>query len=183
MKDSPRHLAFSIGLLLLLNLFMGVQILYAEEKNATTNQQINLGEDPGPVYTDVIRKWAAQTDFAKNAAEMAVGKLKLDMQKDPKLQKVMTPAMIADLQQYFYELFISAETMTNLAKVYSQYFTLDEMNDLIQFYKTPLGQKLVKFNAEITIKTQQIGINLYNNHRKRFMEVIAKHINKPLKAE
>lgn len=140
------------------------------------SQTDSIGEDPGPIYTQVVRQWVDVTRFAKNAAEVAAGKLKLDMQNDPRLQKIVTPAFIADLEQFFYELFISPETIRQLAALYAQYFTLDEMQDLINFYKTPLGQKLIKSNSEIMLKSQKIGMNLLRKHQREYMEVVKKYI-------
>lgn len=155
------------------------QSTQSAEKPSDKNKQggpIPIGEDPGPVYTQMIRQWVDVTRFAKNAAEVAAGKLKLDMQNDPRLQKIVTPAFIADLEQFFYELFISPETIKQLAQLYAQYFTLDEMQELINFYKTPLGQKLIKSNSEIMLKSQQIGMNLLKKHQREYMEVVKKYI-------
>jgi hypothetical protein len=147
-----------------------------QTKEQTQTQSDLIGEDPGPVYSQMVRQWVDVTRFAKNAAEVAAGKLKLDMQNDPRLQKIVTPAFIADLEQFFYELFISPETIKQLAALYAQYFTLDEMQELINFYKTPLGQKLIKSNSEIMLKSQKIGMNLLRKHQREYMEVVKKYI-------
>ncbi len=153
----------------------------AEEKKAATQpaadaQPFFIGEDPGPVYTQMVAQWAQATNFAKNASDVAVAKLKSDMEKDPKLAKIISPALIADLEQFFYELFASRETTTELSKLYAQYFSLDEMNELVKFYKTPLGVKLIKSNAELTIKSQQIGANLFKKHENQYIRVLAKYL-------
>lgn len=135
-----------------------------------------IGEDPGPIYTQMVSQWAQATNFAKNASDVAVAKLKSDMQRDPKLAKIVTPALIADLEQFFYELFASRETTGELAKLYAQYFTLEEMNELVKFYKTPLGVKLIKTNPELTIKSQQIGANLFKKHENDYIKVLAKYM-------
>lgn len=154
--------------------------LNADIPNGTEQKEqsriVPVGEDPGPVYTQMVRQWVEVTRFAKNAAEVATGKLKLDMQRDPRLQKIVTPEFTADLEQFFYELFISPETIKQLAQLYAQYFTLDEMQELINFYKTPLGQKLIKSNSEIMIKSQQIGLNLLRRHEREYMEVLKKYL-------
>lgn len=142
---------------------------------------LDMGEDPGPVYTRLVKEWADTTRFAQNASEVAVGKLELDMQSDPELRKLLSKPLIADLQQFFYELFISPETVHALAKVYAQYFTLDELNELIQFYRSPLGKKLIKNNAELTLKTQQVGMELLKEHEKSYMKIIAKYVSKEKK--
>lgn len=180
-----------ISLLTFLSVFAVAMSLYAENEVKKPNAEVGknseastaesqpdlaLGEDPGPVYTQMVKQWVEITRFAKNAAEVAAGKLKLDMQNDPRLQKIVTPAFIADLEQFFYELFISPETIKQLAQLYAQYFTLDEMQELINFYKTPLGQKLIKTNSEIMLKSQRIGMNLLKKHQREYMEVVKKYI-------
>lgn len=153
----------------------------AEEKKATSKPADDakpyfIGEDPGPLYTQAVTQWAEATNFAKNTSDAAVMKLKADMAKDPKLSKMVTSAFTADLEQFFYELFASRETMRELAKLYSQYFTLDEMIDLVIFYKSPLGIKLVKHNMELTTKSQQIGANLFKRHENEYLKVLAKYL-------
>lgn len=180
MKSLLRHKF--ISLLTFFSVLVVTMSLYAEshtQKPAEPSKQQGLsalGEDPGPVYTQMVKQWVEVTRFAKNAAEVTAGKLKLDMEHDPRLQKVVTPEFVADLEQFFYELFISPETIKQLAQLYAQYFTLDEMQELINFYKTPLGQKLIKSNSEIMLKSQQIGMNLLKKHQREYMEVVKKYI-------
>ncbi len=145
-------------------------------KPADETKPYFIGEDPGPVYTQLVAQWAQATNFAKNASDAAVAKLKSDMEKDPKLKKIISPAFTADLEQFFYELFASRETTTELAKLYSQYFSLDEMNELVKFYQSPLGVKLIKSNAELTVKSQQIGANLFKKHENEYIKVLAKYL-------
>ncbi len=142
-----------------------------------------LAEDPGPVYTQMIMQWAKETHFAQNAAEVIVAKFKLDMENNPKMKAAMTPELIADLEQFFYELFLSPETIKELAALYAQYFTLDDMQDLIKFYQSPVGQKLIKNDPAIKIGTQHIGEALLKRHEKEYMGVIAKHLVPQKKAE
>lgn len=146
---------------------------------AAAQQQNTLGEDPGPVYVQIVKRWAEVTHFAQNAAQVSVSKLKIDLSNDPKLKNMVTTEFVTDLEQFFYELFASQETIVNLAKLYAQYFTLEEMQELINFYATPLGQKLVKNNTELMLKSQQIGMMLLKKHEKQYMEVVAKYI-KPI---
>lgn len=127
-------------------------------------------------YYQVMKQWAETTNFAKNGAEIATNKLKLELDADPKYAKVASPEFIADMEQFFYELFISQETMVELTKLYSQYFTLSEMQQLIAFYKTPLGQKLVKTNSELMTKSQIISTDLLRKNQKKYMELVGKYI-------
>jgi hypothetical protein len=135
-----------------------------------------LGEDPGPVYTQMVLQWAKVTNFAQNAAEVIVGKFKLDMENDPKMKKLVTPALMGDLEQFFYELFLSPETIGYLSRLYAQYFTLDDMAELLKFYQSPVGQKLIKADATLKVKTQLIGQDLLVRHQKDYMKIVAKYL-------
>lgn len=141
----------------------------------TGGPALDMGEDPGPLYTRLVKEWMDTTHFAKNTAELAVGKLQIDMQNDPQLQKIVSKNLIADLQQFYYEILIAPETVQAMARVYAQYFTLDEMQELIVFYRTPIGQKWVKANADISLKTQRIAIELLKKNEKGYVKIIAKY--------
>lgn len=177
MKNGLKRVIAGSSVGLILCLFLGNSSVFAQEaQNQSPAQQADpIGEDPGPVYTQMITQWAKVTNFAQNAAKVIVGRIKIEIQNDPKLQNILTPAFEADLEQFFYELFLSQQTIKELAKLYAQYFTLDEMQDLLKFYQSPMGQKLIKSDAEIKLKTQQIGMILFKNHQKEYMKLIAKH--------
>ncbi len=162
---------------------MSTPALSVEKKDnkekINTQAPINMNE-PSPLYLVVMKQWAVTTNFAADSANVIVQKLKMSMEQDPEVKKILTPAFIADLQQFIYELFISNDAITALAKVYSDYFTIDEMQDLLIFYNTPLGKKLVKAEPELVIKTQEVGINLLKKNQRAYMELIAKYTGRKL---
>lgn len=137
-----------------------------------------MGEDPGPVYTQIVLQWAKTTHFAENAAKVIVGKFELEMENDPKIKQVMSKELLEDLEQFFYELFLSGETIKALAALYAQYFTIDDMQDLIKFYQSPVGQKLIKADPELKVKTQKIGEMLLKKHEKEYMAIVGKYLVK-----
>ncbi len=133
-------------------------------------------EKPSKDYVVLIRQWAQASDFAKNTADITVNKIIREMKKDPKLEKYESPDLSADLKQFFYEQFSSDEMMQQLATMYQEYFSIEEMMALINFYNTPLGQKVVKSNAALAIKSQQVGGEILKKHEKDYMKIIAKYI-------
>jgi hypothetical protein len=137
-----------------------------------------LGEDPGPVYNKAMQEWVKTTDFARNASKVIVEKMKVDMRHDPKMKEIMSPKLFADLEQFFYELFNSPEMIKDLSIVYAQYFSLDELSDMLKFYQSSAGQKLIKVDPELKMKIQQISADLLKKHDKEYMKVIGKYINK-----
>lgn len=157
----------------------GQEAKSADDKKVDTQKPIDMNE-PSPLYLVVMKQWAITTNYASDSATVIVQKLKLAMEADPEIKRIVTPAFIADLQQFIYELFISNDAIMSLAKVYSQYFTIDEMQDLLAFYNTPLGKKLVKAEPQLVIKTQEVGMNLLKKNQRAYMELIAKYAGKPL---
>ena len=49
------------------------------------------------------------------------------------------------------------EVMTQMVPVYSKHFTAAEIKDLIKFYESPIGKKLVKEQPEMIREAMQIG--------------------------
>lgn len=133
-------------------------------------------EGPGPLYVSVVQQWAKETNFAYNASQVIIGKLQLDIENDPKLSQAWSKGLKQDLEQYFYELFYDPQMIEQLAQIYSQYFTLDDMLDLLKFYKSPIGQKLIKVDPELKVKTQQLGNALLKKHQKEYMLIVGKYI-------
>lgn len=131
---------------------------------------------PSPEYVNVMSQWAEVTNFSKNASDAAVEKITENLQKSPKNKKLITPELISDLRQFFYELFGSKKMMANLASAYSEYYTLDELLALIQFYKTPLGQKVIKSNEPLSEKIQLLASQLLKENENAYMVIVGKHI-------
>ncbi|MBS0286560.1 MAG: DUF2059 domain-containing protein [Proteobacteria bacterium] len=131
---------------------------------------------PSGDYVKLVRQWAQITDFAKNASTVAVDKINKDLAKDPKSQMLVSPTLTSDLKQFFYEQFNSDEMMARLATIYQQYFTIEEMMALINFYNTPLGQKIIQSNQVIALQSEQMGGELLKKHEKDYMQIISKYL-------
>jgi uncharacterized protein len=84
------------------------------------------------------------------------------------------------LVDLFFEKFIAKMDLQKLldlaVPIYDKYFSDEDIKGLIQFYKTPLGQKAVKvlpqLTGELTEAGQQMGAVV---GRQSMMEVIAEH--------
>ncbi|MFI4937258.1 MAG: DUF2059 domain-containing protein [Candidatus Berkiellales bacterium] len=172
---------FLLSFCLIIQGFAANEAMPANPKTPAPSE-LSVGEDPGPVYTQLIHDWATVTHFAKNAADVSVDKLTFELKADPRYANLVTPNFIADLTQFFYELYLSPETMSLMARLYAQFFTLDEMAELIKFYKTPLGQKLVKSDNDLTIKTEQISYILLKKHELQYRKVLQKYL-KPIQEQ
>jgi hypothetical protein len=173
-SDNQMNAKMIVTLMFLLS-FVSLQVRATDKQSNQTNQS-SLTEAPSADYVQLIRQWAEITNFAKNAADVTVERITHDLEKDPKYKKLITSELTSDLRQFFYELFSSQENMVNLAKVYSQYYTLDDMLELIKFYNTPLGQKMIHSHEAIMTKSHEIGSDLLKKHEQDYMRIVAKYI-------
>ncbi len=140
-------------------------------------------EGPSPLYVQLMKVWAEETNFAENASEVSVNKFVYNLKKDPNVAKYITEALELDLKQFFYEIFISPDTMDKLAELYSEYYTLEELQELITFYKSPIGKKLVETNAQLAKQSQKIGDEILKEREQDYIELISKHILKAKQGE
>lgn len=78
--------------------------------------------------------------------------LDVQIKQNPKLaplRKVMTK---------FFDKYMGWETMKDdMAKIYSAKFSLAEINELIAFYKTPIGKKMAKLVPELSAEGAALG--------------------------
>ena len=61
------------------------------------------------------------------------------------------PGMVNELIDTIWPMYISEE-----AKIMQEYYTLDDLNEIIAFYKTPVGSKFAANSPEVAEKSAQI---------------------------
>jgi len=53
---------------------------------------------------------------------------------------------------------VDADQLTNLAvPIYAKYFNHDDIKQLIKFYKSPIGKKLVKYQPQVMAETTEVA--------------------------
>lgn len=68
----------------------------------------------------------------------------------------------------------SQEAMDGMADIYAKYFSLDDVNALIQFYQTPAGQHALTVMAQVMTESTQFGANLGRENLPRIFEELCK---------
>ena len=64
--------------------------------------------------------------------------------------------------------------IVDMSGVMSQFFSLDDMKEIIRFYKTPVGMKLAKYSPEVAEKTTKIMMK--DKYQSVIRDVIMKYI-------
>jgi uncharacterized protein len=85
---------------------------------------------------------AKMTDQAWPSVESSL------LNRNPKLDA----GTIADLRKEFERLIVNAmsEIMNDAPELYARYFTVQEMHELVAFYRTPTGAKTLKIMPQVT---------------------------------
>lgn len=65
-----------------------------------------------------------------------------------------------------------------IAVVYAQTFTVDEMEDVIRFFESPTGQKLVERSPSLTQQGAQLGMNEAQTKQHLLLEKLTPFIEK-----
>jgi hypothetical protein len=91
----------------------------------------------------------AMQDAASSATEQYRQKM-LETSANSDRAQVLTSAYLAEFQKKF-----DADSVTNqLVGIYDKHFTEDEIKDLLEFYGSPLGQKVAAEMPKITREAQ-----------------------------
>jgi uncharacterized protein len=144
----------------------------SSKANAPAETKIDPGKEAA------IRKLIALSGGLNAAKEMMDG-----MQKNmrPVLSNAFPPGEYRDkLVDLFFEKFRSKADMHVMeemtVRAYDKYFTEDDVNDLIKFYSTPIGQKTITVMPQLMVELQGEGMKWGQDlGRQSMLEVMDEH--------
>ena len=144
----------------------------ASQANASTETKID------PAKEAAIRKLIGISGGMNAASQMMDG-----MQKNmkPMLSNAFPPGECRDkLIDLFFEKFRSKADLHVMeeftVQAYNKYFSEDEVNGLIQFYSTPIGQKTIAVMPKLMVELQGQGMKWGEDlGRQSMVEVMAEH--------
>ena len=117
----------------------------------------------GKVYRkaeyDLAYKLLETMDMKKQFDIMKNGMLEMQLKAAPQL----TP--YKEIFVKFFEKHLVFDSLKReLADIYLDMFTPEEIKDLIAFYETPLGKKIIEKTPELTLRSAQVGQNAVAKH-------------------
>ena len=118
-------------------------------------------EKVDPAKEKAIRHLLDVTDTSKigdhlsGAISMQVRSAMSRTLPDERLQKFMV-----DFDRKFHARLPSSQVTDRVVPIYAQYFSMEDIQGLIQFYESPLGQRVVKTLPEVVQESQTAGIKL-----------------------
>ena len=133
------------ALLLMLGLFAGSA---AQAQDADTAKRLELGQQ-------LIDLAGAKDGIAQMLDQIAPGLIQLVQQANPGKEKevaeVMTQYIVPKMKENL------PEALRQCAVVYANHFTEDELNQLIAFYQSPIGRKLVQEQPGMSRELARFG--------------------------
>ncbi len=129
----------------------------------------------GKVYTKAEYDLAYQVleamDSEKHFEIMKGEMLEMHLKAAPQL------APYKEIFMKFFDKYLVFESMKKeLADIYLDLFTPEEIRELIAFYRTPLGRKMTEKTPELTLRFAQIRQNIVTKHISELQSELKKAI-------
>ena len=140
------------------------------QAQSTTSQP---AQEITPDQLALARKYVDLTDkvdiFGTTVAETAAQTLNQILKLNPGINKQATTAVTDVVKQYKGQ---RGELMDQVARIYAQNFTSDELQQYVTFYSSPAGQKLATTNFDINQELQRVMELFSINLKTEFYEKV-----------
>lgn len=119
-------------------------------------------------------------EFEKTAIESAAGMYEPMMQQFSQLglpEEAMAEIKAAT-DRFMRSIFTDPEVTKGIAAIYEEHFTPEEIEELIGFYQTQLGRKMIAAQAPIASATTELTMRLTQKNQAAFQQELMKIIEK-----
>lgn len=129
-----------------------------------------MAQEIAPEHLALARKYIELTDKS-DVYELAMVKIGIDTMKvilpqNPTLQKPISDAISKVLETYKGR---KGELLDQFARVYALQFSMEELQKIVDFYQSPVGQKLATANATLNQDIKAVMKVFDNNARVEFL--------------
>lgn len=131
-------------------------------------------KDEPATLADVDRYYEALEirDQIKQMTDIAFQHIKPMLQEAMKGQPSEQEELYNDIFMNKFRVKMTEEMLQSMAPIYAKHFTKNEMNQMIAFFSTPIGKKVIAKTPAITQEAMQISFGTMQNHAKKFQEEI-----------
>jgi hypothetical protein len=169
-------------------LLLGAGVRRAQDKtqspesvSPTSAPNAAVSREPKPINPEKEKSIRRLLDLAGTKALMAQAMGQMEKTTRPELEGSLPPGEYREkLIEVFFVKFrakFDVQKMVELAvPIYDKYFSLEEVQGLIHFYETPLGQKSISVLPQLTAELMEEGRQLGEDAaRQSMMEALAEH--------
>jgi uncharacterized protein len=126
----------------------------------------SLAQEISPDQLALARKYIDLTDkvdiYGTTVATTAAQTLQQILKLNPQLGQTAVDAVTAVVAEYKEH---RGDLLDQIARIYAQQFTSDELQQFVTFYSSPAGQKLARTNFDINQQLQRV-MQLYTANLK-----------------
>lgn len=128
-----------------------------------------MAQEVPPEQLALARKYVELTDrsavYETTLVDIAIGSMRQIVQQNPDIAEQTDTAINKILEEYKAR---KGELIDQFARVYAVRFTSAELQEIVTFYESPVGQKLSRANAEANTDLQRVLQVFTNNTRPEF---------------
>lgn len=126
-------------------------------------------QQPSASHVAAVKELFRVMDLAKVTDQSIDVMLTAQIEANPQLKQ------FEDVMRQFLAKYLSWENLeTQMVQMYAEAFTEPEVRELIVFYQTPLGRKMVTRMPELMQKGAALGQSAVQDHLPELQEAIAK---------
>lgn len=122
-----------------------------------------------PEQLALARKYIDLTDrasvFEITMVEIGIGTMRQIVQQNPEISEQANTSVGKVLEEYRGR---KGELLDQFARVYAARFTIEELQAIVAFYESDVGQKLAQANTEVNADLQNVMLVFTNNVRPEF---------------
>jgi hypothetical protein len=126
-------------------------------------------QEISPEHLALARKYVDLTDksgmYEVTLVEMGISTMRQLIQQNPEISAPLNTAITKVLETYKGR---KSELFDQFARVYAQRFTMEELQQIVAFYESPIGVKLAGANLAINTDLQTVMKVFNNNLRPEF---------------
>lgn len=128
-----------------------------------------IAQEVAPEQLALARKYIDLTDksaiYETTLVETAVESMKQIIQQNPEISDQTNDAISKVLEEYKGK---KGDLLDQFARVYAIRFTMDELQQIVDFYSSPTGMKLAQGNSEINVDLQRVMQVFRSNVKQEF---------------
>ncbi len=128
-----------------------------------------MAQEVPPEQLALARKYVELTDrsaiYEVTLVETGVQTMRQIIQQNPELVDATDKAISKVLEEYKGR---KGELMDQFARVYAVRFTNEDLQQIVAFYESPVGQKLAQANSELNTDLQRVLMVFTNNVQREF---------------
>ncbi|MFD1252691.1 MULTISPECIES: DUF2059 domain-containing protein [Devosia] len=126
-----------------------------------------MAQEVAPEHLALARKYIDLTDraavFEVTVVETGIETMQQIVQQNPEILDKTNDAVGKVIQEYNGR---KGELLDQFARVYAVRFSIEELQQIVAFYESPVGMKLSQANSELNTDLQRV-LQVYTNNLKR----------------